>query len=225
MDLYILDAPYVNRVQAAGGMPVLIPHVEPADAEAQIAVVDALLITGGDDLDPSSYGAADEGHCLGTNIAADRSEIALVQAAAKRGIPVLGTCRGIQIINAAFGGNLHQEMLGEGGICHGPRPTVLDEILAIRHDLEIAPDSLLARALGTERRQINSTHHQAVKEVAPGFRAVGWAPDGTVEAIESTQHGHILGVQWHPEKLPAPDNQELFEQFIGAAIECKATGN
>jgi len=218
MDLYILDVPYIDRVRKAGGLPVLVPHVMPEDADDMISRLDGLIVSGGDDIDPASYGAEDEGVTLQPNPEADRCEMSLVQAAAKARKPVLGICRGSQIVNIAFGGSLHQHMLAdEVKDVHGKRPEILSEILAVRHEVEIAPDSILADALGTSPRRINSTHHQAVKDVAEGFKAVAWAPDGIVEAIQSNIHNNILAVQWHPEKLPAPDNQELFEWIVKVA--------
>ena len=178
--------------------------------------LDALILTGGDDLDPRSYGEVDSGACVNSDIAADQAEIALVKSCLDANVPILGACRGIQIINVAHGGKLHQEICREG-TDHLPRPKVLDEILAMRHPLEIEPETRLAEILGPESREVNTTHHQAISELASGFRVSARAPDGTIEAIEGTEEQYVLGVQWHPEKLQAPDNQELFDDLISAA--------
>ncbi len=216
VDIYQIDVSYVNRVTDAGGMPVLIPHTQPRETEDTIASIDALILCGGDDVDPASYGARDEGHSLMVCPEADRCEIGLAREAMSQGVPVLGICRGAQILNVAFGGTLHQEMLKPDSVCHGTRATVLSEVLAQRHPLEIEPGSRLASILGTACREVNTTHHQAIDRVANGFTVSARAPDGCIEAIEH-ERDHVVGVQWHPEKLPAPDNQELFDELVQVA--------
>lgn len=216
MTIFQIDQAYVERVRAADGVPFLVPHVETDMIEDVVHHLDALILTGGDDVDPTTYGEADEGHCLNSDIEADRAEIALVKACIDAEIPILGACRGIQIINVAYGGTLHQEIAQEG-TCHGPRPKVLDEILALRHPLEINSGTRLGDILGTASREVNTTHHQAIRDLAPGFTATAFAPDGTIEAIESTNRSYVVGVQWHPEKLEAPDNQELFDDLVRVA--------
>ena len=180
--------------------------------------IDGLILSGGDDVHPEAYGVLDEGVSVDTDLPVDLGEIELLKRAVAHLVPVLGICRGAQIVNVAYGGSLHQDMLGRSD-CHPPRPEVLDEIIAHRHDLKVAPDSELSRILGVEPRQVNSTHHQAISELAPGLRAVAWAPDGIVEAIESEGPGYLVAVQWHPEKLPPPRDQELFDDLVRAATE------
>lgn len=222
MSIFQIDASYIERVQTAGGLPVLIPHLEPDEVRRIVTRIDALILTGGDDVDPSSYGAEDEGVSLSNDPVADRHEIALLRAAVTERIPVLGICRGAQIINVAYGGSLTQEMTGLGSPYHPARPEQLGEILAMRHSVRIAADSKLARVFDSTERVVNTTHHQAIREVAEGFRAVAWAPDDTIEAIESLDDKHIVAVQWHPEKLPPPQDQELFESLVRRAAELGA---
>lgn len=216
MTIFQIDQAYVQRVYAAGGIPFLVPHV-PVDMLADLVQrIDGLVLTGGDDVDPRSYGETDQGECKHCDIEADRAEIALVKQCIDAGIPILGACRGIQIINVAYGGTLHQEMTVEG-TCHGPRPTVLDEILALRHSIEIEPGTRLAGILGASPRTVNTTHHQAIRDLADGFEVTARAPDNTIEAIEASNGNYVIGVQWHPEKLPPPDCQELFDDLVRSA--------
>jgi putative glutamine amidotransferase len=217
MTIFQIDESYIERVSAAGGLPVLVPHVDAVSAAELVQSLDAVLFTGGDDVHPESYGATDDGSTLNASLDADRSEIALARAAAARRLPMLGACRGAQIINVAFGGTLYQEILREDSRHHGPRPTILHEILSLRHAIDIVPDSRLARLVGTQRRQVNTTHHQAIRDVAPGFQVVARAPDGIIEAIESSSENAILAVQWHPEKLAPPTDQELFDDLVRSA--------
>lgn len=217
MSIFQLDESYINRVRTAGGLPVLIPHLGPDEVRALVGRVDALILTGGDDVDPSSYGGFDEGVSIANDPVSDQHEIALVKAAVKRGIPVLGICRGAQIINIAYGGTLIQEVTEEGNASHPPRPKLLDDILGMRHPIRLDQGSKLADIFGTDDRIVNTTHHQAILDVADGFRAVAWAPDGTIEAIESADDKQILAVQWHPEKLPPPTDQELFDSLVESA--------
>lgn len=218
MNIFQIDEAYVDRIHAAEGIPMMLPHVRPGTEECVVAKIDALLLTGGDDIDPSCYEESDKGSCRNVDPGADQREIALLNAAVERGIPVLGTCRGMQLINVAFGGTLNQRITLEGRADHGPRPTLLDDILALRHPVEIVPGSRLASILGSETREVNTTHHQGVARLAQGFKVVARAPDGTVEGIETEDpEKYIIGVQWHPEKLPATDNQELFDDLVSAA--------
>lgn len=223
MEVYFLDYSYALRVRAAGGVPVLLPQLGIEEASAAARNIDGVILSGGDDVHPSAYAAADEGVSIDTDLKADLGEIELLKLAVARRVPVLGICRGVQIVNVAFGGRLHQDMLGDSA-CHPFRPEVLDEVLAHRHDVEVAQHSRLAGILGSGPRQVNSTHHQAISELAPGFTPVAWAPDGVVEAIESEGPGYLVAVQWHPEKLPPPRDQELFDDLVRAAAERLADG-
>ncbi len=218
MDAFFLDNSYARRVREAGGVPVLLPQLRTEEAGAAARSIDGLILSGGDDVHPEAYGVLDEGVSVDTDLPADLGEIELLKRAVARDVPVLGICRGAQIVNVAYGGSLHQDMLGRSD-CHPPRAEVLDEIVAHRHDLQVAPGSELARILGTGPRRVNSTHHQAISELAPGFHVVAWAPDGIVEAIESEGPGYLVSVQWHPEKLPPPRDQELFDDLVRAAAE------
>jgi putative glutamine amidotransferase len=189
---------YVEAVQRAGALPLVLPPDDSA-AEAPddlLDRVDGLILAGGADIDPATYGAAPHPSTGETRPDRDRFELALVHRALERGIPVLGICRGGQMLNVALGGTLHQhlpEVVGDDH--HLETPGVFAE-----HEVELEPDSLVARAAGDTRITVKSHHHQAVDELGEGLRGTGHAlPDGITEAIESTEHDFALGVLWHPE--------------------------
>ncbi len=217
-DLYTLGAEYPDAVIAAGGLPMLLPHHddEPAAGEV-LEVLDGLVLCGGDDVDPATYGAEDRGLSHGVSASADRWELALARAAVEQGVPVLAICRGCQIVNVAFGGTLDQHISVEG-TPHPPTPDDPDAVLAARHPVRIRAGSRLAGLYGTEERVVNTIHHQALDRIADGFEAVAWAPDGVVEAIEPVDPAvDVLAVQWHPEKIVDDGERPLFATFVDRA--------
>jgi len=225
-----LPQPYACCLAAVGGAPVLIPLLEDeALLDGLYDHLAGLLLCGGGDVAAERYGARDGGLLRNVDAARDRVEIYLTQRALAEHKPVLGICRGAQVLNVAAGGTLIQDIAEAmpSALAH-PRPeSRAPEALA--HPLRVAEDSLLHRILfdgaaGTDHcLQVNSSHHQAVEEMAPGFRAVAWAPDGVVEAIESERSGVAfhLGVQWHPEHLVGtlPPMRRLLERFVQAATQ------
>jgi putative glutamine amidotransferase len=188
---------YVDAVVQAGGIPFILPVLEPADAELALLAVDGLLLTGGGDVDPACYGAAPVPEVYGVDPRRDAFEAALVVAAARASLPVLGICRGSQILNVALGGTLHQHVPAVTGHDHCLRDLAYELV----HDVSVARHSLLAATVGSDDVGVNSLHHQAVDRVGAGLRIVAWAEDGIVEGIESDGFGRFLGVQWHPELL------------------------
>jgi putative glutamine amidotransferase len=188
---------YVDAVVQAGGVPFVLPVLEPADAELALLAVDGLLLTGGGDVNPGFYGAVPVPEVYGVDSRRDAFEVALVVAAARAGLPVLGICRGTQILNVALGGTLHQHVPAVTGRDHCLR----DRAHELVHDVSIAAGSLLAATAGAADIGVNSLHHQAVDRVGAGLRIVAWADDGIVEGVESDGFGRFLGVQWHPELL------------------------
>ena len=213
--LYTLGEEYVESVAEHGAVPLLVPHVGEDEADAVLDAIDGLLIAGGGDLDPASYGQAEAGS-KEYEAAADTSELALARRARARGVPTLAVCRGMQIVNVAFGGTLHQDIAEPGGI-HGPIDDDPDVVLADRHPVAIAAGSRLAAVVGAGERIVNNIHHQAIDRLAPGFTVVATAPDGVVEAIEpSDDDWPVLAVQWHPEKLDGAD-AALFSWLVGLA--------
>ena len=161
------------------------------------------------------YGRADEGVSKGIRETADESDLAFAAAAIRLGIPLFAICRGYQALNVAMGGTLHQDLTTEDGI-HRPISNVPDEVMGERHRIRVAAGSQLSKAYGGEtRRDVNSIHHQAIDDVAPGFHAVAWAEDGTIEAIEpDDEHARVIAVQWHPEKIRDEGDVVLFRHFI-----------
>lgn len=214
-DLYTLGVEYADAVQAAGGLPLILPHGD--DADAMLDAIDGLVLSGGGDLDPRSYGDGVES-AKDARLDADRWEIALVRGAGARGLPVVGICRGMQVLAVAHGGRLAQEIAGRDG--HPDMGDLTAEaILASRHRVTIDPKSALGAIYGTSARTVNTIHHQAVAD--PGGLAVSArAPDGMIEAVEAPGGTCLLGVQWHPEKLPAEEaaaERPLFAHLVAEA--------
>jgi putative glutamine amidotransferase len=216
-DAYVLYANYAAMVSRAGGLPFLLPLASTREeASEYLGRVDGLLLTGGNDIDPALYGqAARPATTIGPRSRV-ASDLLLARAAQERGVPALGVCLGIQVMNVAFGGTLLQHIPEDvpGALRHEEEGRVAPE-----HPVRIEPGSLLARVLGVEAAVVNSYHHQAVGKAAPGFRVSARCPsDGIVEAIERGDHPFYLGVQWHPERmLDSAVTERLLRAFVDAA--------
>ena len=192
---------FCSALAQAGCVPVVVPrHLTDAEMEALVSRLDALVLSGGEDVDPARYGAVAHPKLGTVNRVRDEFEWRLLAAAVRRRLPLLGICRGCQLLNAYFGGTLVQDIASE-------RPSSLTH-RGTPHPLMLDPDSRLARVLGTTNLTINSYHHQAVKDVAPGFSVKGRAPDGVVEVIESRSYPAV-GLQFHPEKMVHDDGNKL----------------
>lgn len=190
---------YYTSVVKAGGIPLVIPPFEDTDILLSLLDgIDGLLLTGGADINPLFLNEEPVRELHGINPYRDRQELLLARLAANRQIPILGICRGIQVMNAAFGGTLYQDIYTQAEGVHIKHSQDMDRAFA-SHTVRIEPDSLLARIMQTEVLPVNSFHHQAAAEPAPGFRVSARAADGVVEAIESTEYKSMIGVQWHPE--------------------------
>ena len=193
----------VTGVVAAGGVPVVLPVVPPEVAAGQVEAVDALVLSGGQDLV-----GADGGAGRWVDPARDLHEAALWQAARDAGVPVLGICRGLQLVNVALGGTLITHVEGhDAGAGHLERT----------HAVRARPGSALADVLGAGG-EVNTIHHQVIERLGAGLAASGWSPEGLVEAAEDASGaGWFLGVQWHPElMLERPGGQGLFDALVGA---------
>lgn len=212
--VHSLGAEYATPVEAAGGAVVLLPPTDEVDEV--LDRIDGLVISGGQDIDPARYGRAREDG-VDYDRVRDDFEVALVTGARRRGIPVLAICRGMQITNVAFGGTLIVDIDATDTHRRVEGAAQLDA----RHPISLASGSRLAAAYGAHERTVNTIHHQAIETLAPGFRAVAWAPDGIIEAIEPDGDWPYWGVQWHPEKMTdaaeADDERDLYAAFLAAA--------
>jgi putative glutamine amidotransferase len=215
---FALPEGYVAAVRRAGGRPVLVPGGDADRADETLAGVDGLLLAGGGDLVPSQYGGLEHPSQYGLDPERDDTELALLAAARRLGLPVLAVCRGMQLVVVAFGGTLEQHLPDRLGTAHG------DPVggLSAAHDVTIQPGSRLADAVGGRERleRVTSHHHQGVAEVGDGLVATGWSPDGLVEAVEPDGDGPwLVAVQWHPEATAAHDEaqQALFGSFVAEA--------
>lgn len=216
--LVSLSQSYLRAVRTAGGLPVLLPPgLQPAELEALLPRLDGLLLTGGSDLDPALFGGTPHPEVYEIDPERDLLELTLVRLAAADGKPFLGICRGIQAINVALGGSLYTHIPDQlpGALKHDYYPDYPRDTLA--HAVRLQPGTRLAALLGDEP-QVNSLHHQGILKPAAPLRAVGWAPDGLIEAVELPGHPFGMGVQWHPEWLQAyAPMRALFRSFIEAA--------
>ena len=219
--IFAQNQTYVEAVATTGGSPVLIPlNLDEGALRAIYERLDGLLLAGGGDLHPKHYGEAIHEKCGQSDEARDTVELTLTRWALAEGLPVLGLCRGIQVLNVAAGGALYQDIASQvpGSLKHHDLgPDHSRKYLA--HQVTVNSDSLMAAILGQRQVAVNSMHHQAVKDLAPRFMVVARAPDGLIEAIEDHDHPFALGVQWHPEELveDAPPMRRLFEEFVSAA--------
>jgi putative glutamine amidotransferase len=216
-----VNAAYLHSVVRGGGVPLVLSQLMGAEhAPIALEACDAIVLTGGEDVDPARYGAA-RSPALGTaDYARDDFELALFAAARQRGLPILGICRGIQVINVAMGGTLWQDLPSErpGPVNHDPG----GRRDARTHAVRLAPESRVAAALGVTALQPNSFHHQGIRDLAPGLVATGWAEDGLVEAVEGEEgEGWLVAVQWHPEEMHADataPERGLFSALVAAAV-------
>ena len=214
-----VNAAYVNSISKAGGVPILLtPPIGPDAAGVALDPLDGLVLTGGHDLDPQWYDAHPSPALGPVDSRRDEFELALFHAARERGLPVLGICRGMQLVNVAMGGTLIQDLPSEqpGGIPHDPQGA-----RHLRtHAIKVSEGSRLQSALEAGTLVTNSFHHQAIKDLAPGLTVTARADDGVIEGVESGEADTwLLAVQWHPEEFyheaNSPD-QRLFRALIRA---------
>ncbi|MEA2284783.1 MAG: putative glutamine amidotransferase, partial [Solirubrobacteraceae bacterium] len=203
-EAHLLDRSYVDAIQAAGGLALMLPpdprSVE--DPDEVLDLLDGLILAGGADIDPATYGEAPHSATAGTRRERDDYEVALARRALERDIPLLGICRGMQLMNVARGGTLTQHLPDDLG--HEDHRRVAGSFDGADHDVRLAGGSLAARAAGEVDHSTKSHHHQGVAQLGDGFVATGWSTlDELPEAIEDPARRFALGVQWHPEADPS----------------------
>lgn len=216
---YSLQSSYVNSIRAAGGIPILLP---PGDANPQIILtkLDGLVLAGGGDIEPQIYNGKPHETVYAVDPERDRFEIALAQLALAQDLPVLGICRGLQVLNVVSGGDLVPHVPDYFGAEIAHRNEI--EQKSTRHTVAVMANSKLAIALGVTSPEVTSWHHQAIGTVAPNWQVVATAPDGVIEAIEHTEHPWAIAVQWHPEMVSDdPVQPRLFQALVKATLNCQ----
>jgi putative glutamine amidotransferase len=205
---------YVDSLRRAGAIPVLIPP-QPENAAEIVSDLDGIVLAGGDDFDPAGYGEERHPTVDPMDERRQQNDLSLARLARERGIPTLGICLGVQVMNVAAGGTLVQDINSqlETNIVHES-----DASDRVRHDVMIESGTKLSKILPVRQLNVNSSHHQAIKDIGEGLRATAHAPDGIVEGLEDPRHPFYLGVQWHPEDMPGESSaSSLFGAFVEAA--------
>ena len=229
IDIFRINEPFVTVLQEVGALPIGMPtSVQISDYKHYVEMVDGLLLQGGHDIHPDFFAPEEELHPAVHSISKERdnSEIALVKAFYEAGKPILGICRGIQVINVAFGGTIFQDLPTQNpsSISHFPNPEIdikkvsLEDTERNVHEVSLKNNSLLQKIFGKQIIGVNSLHHQSVKNIGKELVVTAKAEDGVIEGIESNNmEAHwILGVQWHPEfsKKLDDDHKEIFREFV-----------
>ena len=206
-----------NAIENNGGLPILTSfYKEEDDIKAMVEMADGIFFTGGEDLEPALYGEEKQAYCGDTAPARDTFEMKVMQYALELDKPILCLCRGSQLLNAYLGGTLYQDIPTQApsDIAH----VNMAEVLHGSHTVNITDkDSFLYKAVGVEELTVNTTHHQGVKDVAPGLSVVATAPDGMVEATQLKSKTWVVACQWHPEiMVEEPQHKQIFTAFIEA---------
>ncbi|MEK7715937.1 MAG: gamma-glutamyl-gamma-aminobutyrate hydrolase family protein [candidate division NC10 bacterium] len=218
-----VNAAYLDAVQQAGGVPVLLaPQLGAAGRAALLARLDGVLLTGGGDMDPARFGEPRHPTVSEVSPARDALEIELTHWALERGVPLLAICRGLQVLNVALGGSLHQDIPSDlpSPLDHSQKALQQTRRSQPVHHVKLQEGSRLAKILGTLEVDVNSFHHQALKALGRGLTAVAWSPDGIIEGAEMQDGGRfVVGVEWHPEELVGHDAtaRSLFSALVAAA--------
>jgi len=196
----ILGLDYISSVIHCGGCPIIIPPMRNKSVLAEyMQILDGIIFSGGSDVSPGLYYEKNDGLSINTSVERDETEFLLIEYAIVKKIPILGICRGMQILNVFFGGNLYQDLRTqhEGSILHANAMEIRTDI---HHEVSVAADTCLSRITGRKIIPVNSRHHQGIKKAADNFRISATAPDGIAEAFEDIDH-NIVAVQWHPENF------------------------
>jgi putative glutamine amidotransferase len=207
---------YIEALRRAGAMPVLIPP-QPENAADLTETLDGIVLAGGDDCDPAVYGEERHPTVEPMDPRRQANDLSLARIARDRGIPTLGICLGVQMMNIVAGGKVIQDIDSE--IDTGIRHASVPENRA-RHDVTIEEGTRLASILGARTHNVNSSHHQAIRTAGEGLRVTAHAPDGIIEGVEDPRHPFYVGVQWHPEDMPGEESAStIFRAFVDAASE------
>ncbi len=215
-----LNLTYPDAIRRAGAVPVVIPPMDEAAIEPLLDGLWGLCLSGGPDLMPSCYGAEPDPALGHTEPHLDIFEIALVRAAEARDMPVLAICRGQQVLNVIMGGTLWQDIPSQYPTDFDHRESYKRKIRDfLAHEVRIAPATRLSALVGADRVGVNTSHHQAVRLVAPDLKATAWAPDDVIEGLESEVHNFVVTVQWHPEEMVRKHEwtRRLFAALVDAA--------
>jgi putative glutamine amidotransferase len=209
---HVVNEVYSAAVIRSGGTPIVLPPNDPDTAERLLDRLDGLVLSGGGDIDPRFYGGRSHQDMYAVDEYRDLFEFALVNGARERCLPVLAICRGLQVVNVALGGTLIEDIPSEIGSTdqsvRGPG------VVNGHQTVKLEPDSLVAKVIGDTEVCVNSIHHQAARDVAPGLRPAGWTDDGVIEVLDPLDHGWpLLAVQWHPEYLAVNDDPPSLALF------------
>jgi putative glutamine amidotransferase len=219
-----LGLTYLKAIEAAGGLPVVIPPLRPDAIGPLLDGLDGVCLSGGPDLDPAAYEREPHPELGPTWRELDEAELRVAIEAESRGLPILAICRGAQALNVARHGTLFQHLTDDFGesVTHRQKLIGTEPV----HSVEVEPDSVLAGAIGQTSLEVNSFHHQAIEDLGRNLRAVAKSPDGLIEGIEATDRDFVVGVQWHAESLTErPEQASLFRAFVDASRSRAASRN
>lgn len=217
---YHLASAYTKAILAAGGLPVILPNLKDTDdIKGLLNRINGLLLAGGGDVDPIFFGEEPQKACGFISPERDVFEIELTRLAVEKEYPVLGLCRGAQLLNIALGGQIYQDL--EEFVASPCKHSQEAPRWYPTHSVKVESGTLLVKILSENTTRVNSFHHQSISQLAPGFRTCARSLDGVIEAVEKIGTGFALGVQWHPEYLWAKDSAQLniFRAFVLASIQ------
>jgi len=209
---------FLNAIENAGGVPLFIPVSEDiGDAKPYLDMIDGIIFSGGEGIGPINFGENPSKYISNVNPSRDNFELALFQEAYNMDMPILGICRGAQLINVALGGSLYQDIFAQIPNCHGHMPSGM-QVYDLFHLIDIEENSKLFDIFKTTELEVNSFHHQGIKDIGKDLKVTATAKDGVIEGIESLSRKFLTGVQWHPEDLTLKYNKflKLFESFINS---------
>ncbi|MDQ3935725.1 MAG: gamma-glutamyl-gamma-aminobutyrate hydrolase family protein [Actinomycetota bacterium] len=213
---------YFEAIERAGGVPVILPPLAEVAVEPLLARLDGLCLAGGPDIDPGSYGGSRHPALGPTEPEIDRFEMRITSAALDRRMPIFAICRGLQIVNVVLGGSLRMHLPEERADLLVHR-RIGDEGPVATHEVRVDEESVLGRVYGSEPLIVNSYHHQAIRELGRGLRAVAHSGDGVIEGAEMRGPGFVVGVQWHAECMAGPRHDGLYEAFVDASRAASGT--